>query len=423
MKGMESKIYTYPSGLRLVYQYVPTVRSVGISVQTAAGSCNETAENNGISHFIEHMFFKGTKTRSAFRIVEQIDGIGAQINAFTSKQSTCFYTLSMDKCADTCAEILSDILFHSTFDAEEMKKEKGVVLEEISMSEDDNADLCLDMLGGVYFDGHPLGRTILGPRKNIRAFRRDDLIDYIEHSYAASSTVISIVGNIEPQNAIDLAEKWFEGKFRQIPDRKWKDAPHTSKPGYTHKFKDIEQSNIALAMPSYPFASKDDMALMLVNGVVGGGMSSRLFQEIREKRGLAYNVYSYPSTYVCNGSMVLYIGTNVDAVEQSLQATRDLLTDLRKKGLTKEEFERGKQQLLGAYVLGQESTTTMMRALAKYALYHDELFDMDEKISQIEAVTYDQAQRVVQEVYDLSQASVSYVGKKTSANPFEIVHN
>ncbi len=413
---MESNIITFASGLRLAHQYVPTVRSVGISILTAAGSCNETVANNGISHFIEHMLFKGTRKRSAFEIVEQIDAIGAQINAFTSKQSTCFYTLSLDHYAERCAEILSDILFESQFDPEETEREKGVVLEEISMSEDDNADVCLDMLAQAYFGEHPLGKTILGPRKNIKQFAREDLIAYIERNYCAESTVISIVGNITTDRAKKLVEEFFEGRFRKANGRDWKDVAHAPKSEFVRKFKDIEQANIAIAMPSYAFADPNDMALMLVNGVVGGGMSSRLFQEIREKQGLAYNVYSYPSTYLRNGTMVLYIGTNVDSVAKSVRSTRKLLDDLHKDGLTRKEFERGKQQLLGAYVLGQENTTTIMRVLAKYALYNDELFDMDAKIRAIEAVTFEQAQQVVRDVYDLSRACVSYVGKQTDAD-------
>lgn len=412
MTDMNTRLYTFPSGLRLVHQDVPTVRSVGISVLTAAGSNNETSDNNGISHFIEHMFFKGTHKRSAFEIVEYVDSLGAQINAFTSKQTTCFYTVSIDRQAENCAEVLADLLFGSTFDPEEMEREKGVVLEEISMSSDDNDDLCLDLLAEAYFKGNPLERTILGPRKNIKKFTRDMLIRYIADNYCAENTVISIVGNIRFEQAKEYVERYFEGNFASNPHRKWQDTHHETAPAYLKKFKDIEQANLAIAMPAYPFTHEDDMALMLVNNVVGGGMSSRLFQQIREKMGLAYNVYSYPSTYINNGTMAIYIGTNAESVVKSLTAARDLIADLGRNGLDRKEFERGKQQLLGAYVLGQESTSTMMRVLAKYALYSGTLFDIDQKIAAIEAVTYEQAQRVAREVFDLTRASVAYVGKR-----------
>lgn len=418
---MNTRLYTFASGLRLVHQDVPSVRSVGISVLTAAGSNNETAENNGISHFIEHMFFKGTQKRSAFEIVEYVDSLGAQINAFTSKQSTCFYTLGIDRQAEKCAEVLSDLLFYSTFDPEETEREKGVVLEEISMSNDDNDDLCLDLLAEAYFKGSPLARTILGPRENVKKFKREQLLDYIARNYCAENTVISIVGNIRFEDARQLVERYFEGNFTSNPTRKWQDRHHETTPRFVKKIKDIEQSNLALAMPAYPFSHKDDMALMLVNNVVGGGMSSRLFQQIREKMGLAYNVYSYPSSYINNGTMAVYIGTNPDSVVKALGAARDLLREVGEKGLDRKEFERGKQQLLGAYVLGQESTSTMMRVLAKYALYSGELFDIDRKIEAIEAVTYEQACRVAGEVFDLSKASVSYVGKEVKEDLLDVL--
>ena len=272
-----NKIYRFPSGLRLAYKYSPSVRSVGIAVMTGVGSGNETPANNGISHFIEHMYFKGTKNKTAFEIVEYVDGIGAQINAFTSKQITCFYTLSIDSRADDCARILSEILFESTFDEQEMEREKGVVLEEISMCEDDNSDIVLDLLAEGYFGKNPLGMTILGERKNIKSFTRDDLIDYIGKNYCAESSVVSIVGNISFDKAKDMIEKYFEGKFSSNCKRSWQDTRHETKPSRKSKFKDIEQSNIALGFPAFEYDSKFTMAEMLVNTIVGGGMSSRLF--------------------------------------------------------------------------------------------------------------------------------------------------
>lgn len=407
-----NKIFRFKSGLRLAYKYSPSVRSVGIAVMTGVGSANETLQNNGISHFIEHMFFKGTKTKNSFEIVEYVDGIGAQINAFTSKQTTCFYTLSINTQAENCAKILSEIMFESTFDKEEMEREKGVVLEEISMCEDDNDDLVMDMLSSCYFGKNSLGMTILGERKNIKSFTRDDLIDYISKNYCAETTVVSIAGNIEFDKAKDLVERYFEGKFSSGCAREWQDVACTTSPSKSSKFKDIEQSNIAIGFPGLDYDNKLTMAEMLVNTVVGGGMSSRLFQEVREKRGLAYNVYTYNSSYINNGIMSLYIGTNVESVKKAVDCTLDLIENLRKNGLTQRELERGREQLKGAYVLGQESTGVMMRVNAKNVLFTDRVFDIDAKIKEIDNITLAQTKEIIDFTYDLSKASLAYVGKK-----------
>lgn len=407
-----NKIFRFPSGLRLAYKYSPAVRSVGIAVMTAVGSGNENDKNNGISHFIEHMYFKGTEDKTSFEIVEYVDGIGAQINAFTSKQTTCFYTLSIDTEAENCLKILSEILFKSTFDKEEMEREKGVVLEEISMCEDDNSDLVLDMLAEGYFGANPLGRTILGERENVKNFTRDDLIDYIGKNYCAESSVVSIVGNIAFDKAKELVEKYFEGKFASNCKRNWHDKRHNTEKSVLYKYKDIEQSNIAIAFPSFEYDSKLSMAEALVNTIVGGGMSSRLFQEVREKRGLAYNVYTYNSSYINNGMLSLYIGTNVESVKKAVDCSLELIEELRKNGLTKKELDRGIAQLKGNYVLGQESNGVMMRVNAKNVLFTDKIFDIDEKLKEIDAITLDQTREVIDYTYDLSKASLAYVGKK-----------
>jgi predicted Zn-dependent peptidase len=407
-----NKIHRFSSGLRLAYKYSPSVRSVGIAVMTGVGSGNETKDNNGISHFIEHMYFKGTKDKSAFEIVEYVDGIGAQINAFTSKQTTCFYTLSIDTQAENCAKILSEILFESTFDESEMEREKGVVLEEISMCEDDNSDVVLDLLAEGYFGKNPLGMTILGERKNVKNFTRHDLLDYISDNYCAESSVVSIVGNISFEKAKELCEKYFEGKFSCNCNRDWRDINHKTQRSVKSKFKDIEQSNIAIGFPAFEYGSKYTMAELLVNTIVGGGMSSRLFQEVREKRGLAYNVYTYNSSYINNGLLSLYIGTNVESVKKAVDCTLDLIEELRKNGLTKRELERGIEQLKGSYVLGQESTGMMMRVNAKNTLFADKIFDIDEKIKEIENITIEQTKDVIDYSYDITKASIAYIGKK-----------
>ncbi len=418
---MTDTIFTFPSGLRLVYKYIPTVRSVGIAVMTACGSGNETLDNNGISHFIEHMMFKGTTNRTAFEIVDYVDSLGAQINAFTSKQTTCYYTISLDDIAPKCVEVLADILFNSTFYEEEMEKERGVVLEEVAMSEDDNADIVFDYLADAYFGDNPLGMTILGPRENIKKFSRSDILDYIKTNYVAQNTVVTIVGNLEYAQAKNLIEEHFEGKFKSDDTRVWQDKKCLIKPAYVSKFKDIEQSNIAIAMPAYEYNHPKVMAMMLANNILGGGMSSRLFQDIREKQGLAYNVYSYPSTYVNNGVMSVYIGTNLASVEKSVVSTKQLLQDMCKNSISQSEFSKAVQQLKTAYVLGQESTSSQMRAYAKNAIYTGELFDIDKRLDEVNRLSVDDVNQVIKDCFDVSKASVGYVGKEIKTNLLDLL--
>lgn len=390
---------------------------------TAVGSNNETSELNGISHFVEHVFFKGTTNRTSFEIVERIDSLGAQINAYTSKQCTCFYTYSIDENTEDCCEVLSDILFNSLFDEIELEKEKGVVLEEISMSDDEYSDVCFDMLAEAYFGNNSLSKTILGTRQNIKSFSRNNVVDYIKDNYSAKTSVISIVGNIEFNKAKDLVDKYFEGKFPTKKDRVWADKKHDTKPKYIKKFKDIEQANIAIGMPSLSFTDKLEMPLMLVTNLVGGGMSSRLFQEIRENLGLAYNVYAYSSSYINNGIMQLYIGTNPSSASKAVKATAKILKDLHQNGLNKKEVERGIQQLKGTYVLGQESTISLMRLQAKYALFNNEIFDFDKKLQAIQSITAEQIDQVIKQCFDRSLASLSYIGKKIDSNLLEEFNN
>ena len=408
---MNTTLFEFCDGLRLVHARMDGVRSVAIGVLTGAGSANESAENNGISHLIEHMLFKGTATRSSYDIVKEVDALGAQINAYTTKQATCFYTIGLDDASEKCAEILSDLLFASKLDPEELEREKKVVLEEISMSEDDYGDVCADIAAAGYFGSNPLGMPIFGTRGNVKKFKREDLAAYIAANYRVKSTVIAIAGNLDFDRAKDIVQKYFVGRF-SAGEREWRDAPRSGGPVQNYRFKDIEQSHIIVTMPSVKYNAESDLAVMLLNQILGGGMSSRLFFEIREKLGLAYNVYSYQGTYVGNGTLNIYIGTNRDSVGKAADVAAQVVADIRKRGLTREEFDRGVQQLRGAYILGQESSGSIMRLFAKHALYTDELFDFDKRIRDIYALDYDGVGRAIGGELDLSAACVAYVGRE-----------
>ena len=420
---MEKTLYTFDDGLKLVHCRIDGVYSAYLSVMTGVGSGNETEESNGISHCVEHMLFKGTARRNAFQISEDIDKIGAQINAFTSKTATCYYTTGLAEHLEECADVLSDILFNHTLDEGELDKERKVIDEEISMSEDDGSDLCLDNLSGAYFGPHPLGRTILGPRSNVARFTSGDLREYICRNYAADSTVVTVVGNVEFERAKDVTAKYFYGRMDK-KGRDWKDKPALPHMGYSYTEKpELEQSHVGIAFPSLPYKHEKDAVLAVVNAVLGGNMSSRLFQEVREKQGLAYSVFSAPSTYINNGYLCVYAGVKPSNAQKAVKTIANLLKGLKDNPITQSELDKGKQQIKTAYALSGESTSGSGSLFARYALYTGKLFDAQEEIARVERVGLDEANALALEILRPQKAALSYVGKKCGKNLLEIFKN
>ena len=418
---MKAQIYKFEDGLRLVHLERKSTRAVAIGLLTGAGSENETAENNGVSHFLEHMFFKGTKSRGSLDIVKEIDALGAQINAFTSKTGTCFYTFSIDDDSERCAEILSDIMFDSVFDKEELERERKVVLEEISMSDDDNADVCLDTVATLYFGDNPLARPILGTRETVKALKREDLLEYIDKNYCAENTVVAIVGNISAARARKLTEKYFVGRFASNPNRKWQDVAHVTTGAYKTVFKPIEQANVGMAFPSVSIKDENYLAVNAGGYVFGGGMSSRLFAEVREKHGLAYSVYSYNSFYANNGYAGIYVGTNTKSALQAVGIVAEIIDDVRRNGFTEEEFRRGIQQAKAAYILGQDSNGALMRYYAKQLLMTDGVSDFDELIATLDKIKYDEFNKIYSNEFDRSKVSLAYVGREIKDDLFAAI--
>lgn len=418
---MINSITRLDNGLRVVHKKMEGFRSIAMCVLTSVGSSNENEVNNGISHFIEHMMFKGTEKRTAFNIVSEVAGLGAQINAFTSKQSTCYYIVTVDEFADDCAEILSDFYFNSTFDCVEMEKEKGVVLEEIAMSTDTPDDFCLENLTSLFYKGSTLGQTILGTTDNINSFTPDVLHEYVDNMYCSDNTIICFTGNIEQERALELANKYFKNSFKKAHADKSPIPHHEVKSDCIIIPKDLEQANIAFAFPGHELGSKYDMASMLMSTIFGSGMSSRLFQEIRERNGLAYNVFSYPSSFVNNGDFSIYLGTNPNTSQKAIESVRKEILDIQKNGFTSEEIERCKRQLKGGYVLSQESTSSVMRMISKFALFLDKSFDVDERIEAIDNVTNDDLVAVCEHVFNMDKVVASYVGKAPNFDPLAII--
>ena len=416
---MKNSIYTFPSGLKMGHFENKNIRSVAIGVTFGVGSGNEIQKNNGISHFIEHMMFKGTDTRSAMDIVSELEDNGINVNAFTSKLTTCYYTISIDEEVEKCFEVLSDILLHSTFSEEEMKREKGVILEEISISEDDPQDLCLDMLSEAYFGDHPLGRPILGSRENVSNFTRDEVLNYFRTNYVANNCCIAVTGNISFEVAKALVEKYFEGKMPVNPSREWKDIAHETAQKYVYKYKDVEQANLGIIFKSLPISKHKELVVEMISSILGGGMSSRLFQTIREKMGLAYSVYTYQTNYVNNSYFAISLSTNVDSLKSAIKATRVELDMLIDESVTEVEFNRAKKLTKSGFIIGAERNSAIMRSIAKSCLIRDKEFDLDAEIAVLDAITIDDVKNCIREIFNYDNMSISYVGREIDFNPLE----
>lgn len=396
------------NGIRLIVKEMSGLMSVSMGVIVGTGACVESDGEDGISHFIEHMLFKGTKKRTAFEISDNMDAIGAQVNAFTGKDLTCYYAKSTSNHAAEAFEILADLFLNSVFPEDEMKREKGVVVEEISMNEDTPDDLCLDLLSKAFFGGENYGRNILGSKKNVKGFTREDISAYMKARYTTDNIVIAMAGNIPVKTAEELVEKHFGA----LPATKAEKRPLnvSLKARNLYKSKDIEQVHVAIAYPSMKRYEPLSDATQLMNAVLGGSMSSRLFQTVREKLGLAYTVYSYVSPYEKSGALTVYAGVNADSLTQSVEAIEGCIADLKKKTLTESEFKRGKEQLLSSLIYAQESTSSQMLLYGKELLYSGKLYDFEERVGKLNAVSLNDVYEAIEYNFDDKYRATALVG-------------
>ncbi len=406
----------FDNGLRLIVNKINGVYSVSTGVIVRVGSSNETESENGLSHFIEHNLFKGTINRTSFEISDFIDRIGAQINAYTSKERTCYYTKSTSEHFKDTLEVLSDIYFNSTFVKEEMEKEKGVIIEEINMSEDTPEDICFDLLAESFFGKEGLGRTILGPTKNIRKFNKQNVLDYMDKYYTSYNTVVSVSGNVDIDETVNLVEKLFASKFTNC--KKSQEAPKNNLIfTHLHKTKPIEQTHIAMAMKGISYFDKRCDALEIATNVLGGGMSSRLFQKIREDLGLAYSVYASASCYKDCGMIYVYAGANSENRDKAVEAIISEIKRFKKEGITDNEFLRGKEQLKSSLIFSQENTSSQMLLFGRYIANYNEVFSYEKKLKEIEAITKEDVNAVIEDLFDLENMASATVGpKRTSLN-------
>ncbi|NHM29844.1 M16 family metallopeptidase [Neobacillus terrae] len=378
------KKYTCQNGVRIVLENIPTVRSVAIGVWIGTGSRNESPENNGISHFLEHMFFKGTKTKSAREIAESFDSIGGQVNAFTSKEYTCYYAKVLDTHAQFALDVLSDMFFNSTFVDEELKKEKNVVFEEIKMYEDTPDDLVHDLLGKAVYGSHPLGYPILGTEETLETFTGEKLQQYIHERYTPDDVVISIAGNVS-ETFINEVEKYF-GSYEGGKGERGETKPEFHANRIARK-KETEQAHLCIGFEGLQVGHKDIYSLITLNNILGGSMSSRLFQDVREQKGLAYSVFSYHSAYQDSGIVTVYGGTGAKQLDTLFETVQETLDKLKKDGITSKELNNSKEQLKGSLMLSLESTNSRMSRNGKNELLLKRHRSLDEITEQIDEVT------------------------------------
>ena len=401
--------WTMPNGLRVVGEYLSHVRSASIGVWIKVGSMMETPAENGLSHFIEHMVFKGTKKRTARDIAEEMDAVGGQMNAFTSKECTCFYAKVIDEDLPLAVDILSDLTLNATLDDRELNKERGVILEEISMVEDTPEDLVHELLSEAQFSGQALGMPILGPAERIRTYSRDDLFTFRNTHYRPENVVVSIAGNYDRAQLEKLLNDAFGGwKGTGVTDTTPETMVRTQQ--VLFRDKDTEQVHICMGYPGKPLGHDDIYPIAVFNNILGGGMSSRLFQRIREELGMAYSIYSYPATYPNCGVLNLYAGTSPENAGTVLTQMEIEVKKLLQGGITDKEFTQSKAQLKGSYILGLESASSRMQSIGRGELLLRHPATPEETITKIERVTKDDVLRVANEILS-SRPSAAVVGK------------
>ncbi|MCO0596870.1 insulinase family protein [Peribacillus butanolivorans] len=390
------KKYTCQNGVRIVLENIPTVRSAAIGVWIKTGSRNETPELNGVSHFLEHMFFKGTTTRNAREIAESFDSIGGQVNAFTSKEYTCYYAKVMDNHASYALEILADMFFNSTFDEEELKKEKNVVYEEIKMYEDTPDDIVHDLLSKAVYENHSLGYPILGTESTLETFNSETLKKYVHDMYTPDKVVVSIAGNVD-EKLIQEVESYF-GSYQGGEERLELVKPAFHENRITRK-KETEQAHLCLGFKGLEIGNDKTYSLITLNNILGGSMSSRLFQDVREQRGLAYSVYSYHSSYQDTGLVTVYGGTGTSQLDSLYETIQETLDTLKKDGITEKELRNSKEQLKGSLMLSLESTNSRMSRNGKNELMLGEHRSLDDIIIKIDEVTENSVNEMANQIF------------------------
>lgn len=398
-----------PNGLVVITEPMPHVRSVSVGIWINAGSRQEPKALNGVAHFIEHMVFKGTERRSAEQIAKEVDSVGGMLDAFTSKEMICFNTKVLDEHLPLAFDVLSDLVLRPKFAAEDIEKEKGVILEEIKMDQDNPDYLVHELFTQGFWRGHALGKPILGTPTTIRSFRQSAVRECFSKWFAPQNLVITAAGNLKHKDLLRLAEKEF-GRLRRGPANGREPIPPVN-PHITLRTKrELEQAHLCLGVASFPMAHEQRFAVAVLNNILGGGMSSRLFQNIREKRGLAYAVYSDVSPYRDTGLLSIYVGTALKTMSEVIQLVMQEFHNLKEKPVSAEELRRAKDYLKGSLMLSLESTSARMSNLARQEMYFGRFATMDELLASVEAVTAHDVQRIARNFFRPKQIAATVLG-------------
>jgi predicted Zn-dependent peptidase len=402
-------IFTLNNGLRVVYEKISYVKSISVGLWIENGSRNEKSTNNGISHFIEHMMFKGTSGRSSLDIVEAIEDVGGQINAFTGKESTCFYIKALDSYLELSLDILSDMLFNSTFHPDDIEKEKGVISEEIKMSQDSPEDVLSDLHCSAIWGEDPISLPILGTFESIGSFTREDITDYISSHYIPENSVISIAGNMDESKVRCLVEKYF-GEWTCSNKKITRYSTPPLLCNHLHKNKKIEQLHLSLGMPGIQTGNEDLYSLLLMSNILGGGASSLLFQRIREQKGLCYSIYSYISAFKNTGVISVYTSLNPKCADIVLELINDEIGRFISQGISDERLRKAKEQLKGSYMLGLENTSSRMFNNGKSVLFLNRINTLDDMVSKIDRIDQQRLQDVMDKTFRKGIMNSAFVG-------------
>jgi predicted Zn-dependent peptidase len=399
-----------PNGLIVLTERMEHVRSVAMGVWMRAGSRHEVPELNGISHFVEHMVFKGTKSRSAQRIAREVDAIGGNLDAFTGKETVCFNIKVLDEHVATALDVLSDLVLNPVFAAEEITRERGVILEEIKMDEDSPDTLVHEIFMQNFWKGHPLGKPILGTRETVRSFEQNTLVRFFEQRFQSGNMVFSAAGNIEHDSFVEMVAHHFSslapGNILSS------DAAPTVTPRiHLRNKKSLEQVQLCLGVPAPPIGDESRYITLLLNTILGGGMSSRLFQTVREERGLVYAIYSDLAPYRDTGSLCVYAGTSADRAVQVIDLIMEEFRRLKSEPLQPGELRRAQDQLKGNLLLSLESSMSRMSNLARQQMYFERFFDLDEIIQRVEAVTEEEVMAMAANLFHSDRVALTMLGR------------
>ncbi|MFQ5801657.1 MAG: M16 family metallopeptidase [Candidatus Methylomirabilales bacterium] len=397
------------NGLVILTERMPEMRSISIGVWIPVGSRQEEERQAGISHFIEHMLFKGTEKRSAEEIAAAIDSVGGVLDAFTSRECTCYYAKVLGEHLPLAVDILADLVLHSRFDPADVEKERAVILQEIKMVEDNPDDQIHDLFAQTIWADHPLGRSVLGRRETLSQIGRDEMAKFMNDSYRPDQVIISAAGDLDHRSLVDLMAAAFGGwEGRSQP---CSSSPPLSRITTFNEDRDLSQVHLCLGVKGLAYAHEDRYPLSILNTILGGGMSSRLFQEIREKRGLVYSIYSYAASYRDGGLLVVYAGTSSEHYQEVVDLIQDQFRQIRDELVDPLEFRRAKEQLKGNLLLALESTNGRMNRLGKMYMYHNRCFGLEEIIQRIDEVTPERLQQLTHSLLDGGACTLASIGR------------